>query len=43
MLANIEVIEALEQAEKLGKMITESEDFKVYKNRKKLYTKTVMR
>ncbi|GAA0460424.1 YlbF family regulator [Alkalibacillus silvisoli] len=30
MLANIEVIEVLEQAEKLGEMIKQSEDYEVY-------------
>ncbi|MGP4072538.1 YlbF family regulator [Piscibacillus sp. B03] len=35
MLANLEVIEVLEHAEKLGKMITESEDFHIYSKRKK--------
>ncbi|GEL75996.1 YlbF family regulator [Tenuibacillus multivorans] len=34
MLANIEVIEALEQAEKLGQMIKQSEDFDIYQQRK---------
>lgn len=34
MLANLEVIEVLEHAEKLGKMITESEDFDIYSKRK---------
>ncbi|PKR78512.1 regulator [Halalkalibacillus sediminis] len=32
MLANIEVIEVLEQAEKLGKMIKKSDDFEAYQS-----------
>ncbi|RPF56106.1 YlbF family regulator [Aquisalibacillus elongatus] len=34
MLANMEVIETLEHAEKLGKMIKQSEDFDIYNKRK---------
>ncbi|TFB23323.1 YlbF family regulator [Filobacillus milosensis] len=34
MLANLEVIEALEHAERLGKMIKQSEDFNIYEQRK---------
>ncbi|SEP54990.1 YlbF family regulator [Piscibacillus halophilus] len=34
MLANMEVIDALEHAEKLGKMIKQSEDFHIYTKRK---------
>ncbi|MDV2582512.1 YlbF family regulator [Alkalibacillus haloalkaliphilus] len=34
MLANTEVLEVLEQAEKLGKMIKESEDYEIYTNHK---------
>ncbi|WP_188205686.1 YlbF family regulator [Alkalibacillus aidingensis] len=35
MLANMEVIDVLEQAEKLGQMIKESEDYEIYTEYKK--------
>ncbi|MGM8214356.1 YlbF family regulator [Bacillaceae bacterium W0354] len=36
MLANLEVVDILEQAEKLGQMIMESDDFEIYKKNKQL-------